>query len=111
MISWLVPVLTLLAGVALGGVIASLGTDGPSGEWGDEPGRTTAPRSPATTVPPGRQVSVPGECLAALDRAEQAMETIRGGLRALADLDGPRLEGVIDELQRLEPEFQRLAGR
>ncbi|WP_170223283.1 hypothetical protein [Nonomuraea turkmeniaca] len=39
------------------------------------------------------------------------MESIRRGLRALSDLDGPRLESVIDELQRIQPEFQRLGER
>ncbi|MFE3452502.1 hypothetical protein ACFXJ8_26630 [Nonomuraea sp. NPDC059194] len=60
---------------------------------------------------PQNALIVPGECLAAVARGEQAMETIRRGLRALRDLDGPQLENVIDELQRIQPEFQTLAER
>lgn len=114
-VSRVVPVVTLLAGVALGTIVAGVVMDRPPGETGGDPGRTTAgpaaPRSPAATVPPGREVSVPGECLAALDRGDQAMEIMRRGLRALTDLDGPRLESVVDELQRIQPEYQRLAER
>ncbi len=112
---WTVSVMAFLLGVATGALITSVGLQRPPGETDGDPGpataEPTAPRSPAATVPPGREVSVPGECLAALDRAEQAMETIRRGLRALTDLDGPQLERVIDQLQRIQPEYQRLAER
>lgn len=108
---WTVPALTLLIGLALGAAIAGVSST-PEPEsipspTASAPGAAT-PR-PAVTVPPNRALIAPGECLIALDRGEQAMEAIRRGLRALGNLDGPELERVIDELQRIQPEFRSLA--
>ena len=105
---WLVPVLTFVAGLLLGGgVIAATRTGGD-----DRVAATSEPdgAASASPVPEGdRTIAVPASCADGLDRAKRALEAVDGGFEALRELDTARLQKVLDDLQGLEPEVTRLA--
>lgn len=111
--SWLLPALTFLGGVALGGVVVGVGFAG-----GDStPTQVTA--SPSTlaapTTSPGAnadvQVTVPGPCLDAADAAAQVARQLDEVANAAKNLDARRLQEIVNGFQQLQPKVQREAAQ
>ena len=105
--SWLLPALTFLVGLALGGLV--LGGDG-------DPPRAAAPvpagGEPSPPPDPGDLlVRVPEPCLRVADEAEQAVATLDRAVDAARSLDARRLQDVVDDVQRLRPRLEDLADR
>lgn len=107
---WIVPVLTFVAGLLLGGgVIAAmdLGDDERAGVSAEDGQAGEATASP---IPEGDStITVPASCAEGLDRAQLALEAAESGVTALRELDTARLQKVFDDLQRIQPEVTRLA--
>lgn len=109
--SWLpalLPAITFLIGVALGGALIAVGTNA----GGDD---SAAPHSTAAPAPSGSAstsgdavVTVPGACLDAANQAEEAFSLLRGGVTAIRDLDARRLQELVDQLQKLDPQVRSL---
>ncbi|MBA3620087.1 MAG: hypothetical protein H0W56_10955 [Acidothermales bacterium] len=105
---WAVPALTFLGGLVLGGVLVGVAVDRDAPE---APVNRTAPAAPAPANGQGGvTVAVPGPCLEAVDRAEEALTLAADGLSALQDFDPYRLGDLVDQLQRMEPEVRRQAA-
>lgn len=101
--TWLLPALTFIAGVALGAVVVAVGSSGNDG------GGTTA--SPPTPAPapvgpsPARSdlvVKIPGVCLDAIDSAEEATREVDDLVSAVRAFDAARLQALVDRFQELE---------
>lgn len=114
---WLVPALTFLVGLLVGGVVIGLtgiGDDLTTG--GAEQGDAGTAQQPAPTDSPGapgsgdRTVTVPGECIEAAERSEEALALTREAAQALGDLDPRRVQEIVDRLQDLDPEIRSLAA-
>lgn len=116
---WLLPALTFVIGLLIGGIVVGLtgfGVDSAVGE--QEPGDAAAgepeePEAPATPEPgssPDRTITVPGECLQVAERSQEALTLTQEAAQALGELDARRLQGIVDRLQDLEPQVRELAA-
>jgi hypothetical protein len=115
---WVVPTLTFVVGLLLGGLVVGmtgLGFGGDAGDGTAGPDGNGTPAATATTPGPtepgpDRTVTIPAECLEVADTAERALDLSREAAGALGQLDARRLQEIVDELQALEPELTALAG-
>lgn len=106
----LVPAVTFLVGLVLGAVLVWVGTDLRGGE--PQPGGTAAPTVPTPTGSRSSSdvtVTVPADCLAAAQAAEDVLGLGRQAASAVADLDAKRLQDLIDEMEKLEPRVRQAA--
>jgi len=113
----------LPAGAALVGLVLGLVLAAATGLGGgdEEPEQVAvAPTSVAPTseetpgaTPSGADptVTVPVECAEGLERARDAVREVPGAAEALRTLDTARLRQILDRLQALQPEVERLAER
>jgi len=108
--SWLLPVLTFLAGCLLGGVVVAAGApddaDGRAVPQASAPGAAEAAPSPS---PSDLVVRVPEACLAAADSAQEFTRQVDDVVLAVRDLDARRLQEIVDQVQQSQPELRRLA--
>jgi len=101
-------------GLLLGVVLAAVtGLGG-----GDERARVVVSASPSPSPVPsptptesGPTITVPAECAEGLERARDVLAQIPGALEALRNLDTARLQEILDRVQRLQPEVNRLAAQ
>ena len=104
--SVLLPAITFLAGLALAAAV--LGATGA----GDEPAAAARPTpTPTPSASPGQPelvVTVPGPCLQAAERAEQAYALLEQGVTAARDLDARALADLVDQVQRERPQVEAL---
>lgn len=113
--SWLLPALTLVAGVALGASVVAAGTAGDDGEESRaSPSVSAEPSDPAagagaSTSEEDLLVRVPAACLQAADGAEEAAGQFDDVAEAVGALDAGRLQELVDRFQQLQPEIQRHA--
>jgi len=101
--SVLLPALTFLAGLALGAAVL-----GASTTQDRTPAASPPPSPTPTPTPTELLVRVPGPCLEAAERAEQAYALVEQGVKAARDLDARGLADLVDEVQRQRPEVQAL---
>ena len=110
---WLLPALTFLAGCLLGGLIVGVGTFGDGdGDGTAAPAPTSAPADGADDpedAPGDLVVRVPESCLRAADGATEATGQVDDVVAAVRDLDARRLQEIVDRIQQVQPEVQRLA--
>lgn len=114
---WILPALTFLAGLLLGGVLVGVtagGSGGIPGFGGDEDETSTEAGGDADSEgspqdPGDRTVTVPVECLEAAERSQEALGLTRQAAEAIGSFDARRLQEIVDELQGLEPEVSALA--
>jgi hypothetical protein len=102
---WLIPALTFLVGVALGGVVVAVSNGG-----GEDTGSSTATSETAATSAPttstetsGRApatVTVPGPCLQLADDSDVLLEQVNQVAEAARDLDAERLSELVRDLQQ-----------
>lgn len=116
--TWLLPALTFLVGCLLGGVVVAAGAfDGDDDEpLRAAPGASQQPGDgedgPQPTPTSGDVVvRVPESCLQAADMATSAIGQIDRVVEAVRDLDARRLQEIVDQVQKLEPEVRRLADQ
>ena len=112
-LSWLLPALTFVAGVALGVAVVAVGNIG-AGD--DDPGADPAPTVSARDGeddPEPRSsdllVTVPAACLAAADGAESVGRSVDDLVEAAGELDARRLQELVDRFQQLQPEVEQAA--
>lgn len=105
----LVPAITFLLGLVLGGVligVADLGADGSDGTQEAAPAPTTASATPSDDV----TVTVPRACLDVAERTEEVLDLVQRAAAAIGDLDARELGTIVDEMQTLEPEVRENAA-
>ena len=103
----LLPALTFVAGLALGAaVLGASTTQDDEGTVGGRPPPSAAP-VPSPTAS-DLLVRVPGPCLQAAERAEQAYALVEQGVTAARELDARGLADLVDQVQQERPEVQAL---
>ena len=112
---WILPALTFLVGLLLGGVVVGvtgLGGDAGADDSAAEESPTEDPGGSAGPEPSGdATVTVPAECIETAELSQQAIALTREAAQAIGDLDARRLQEIVDDLQALEPEVNDLATR
>lgn len=108
--SVLLPALTFLAGLLLGGaVIAATATDDGEERVAAAPTATpTVGSGQPQPTPTDLVVRVPGPCVQAAERAEVAYLILEEGVAAARDLDARRLAELVDRAQQERPEVEAL---
>lgn len=95
----LLPALALLVGIGIGALLV-----GVAGDDGSDP--DTSPTPPATETtdesPSDLEVTVPAECIAVADTAEEAARLIRGSVDAVRDFRRDELVELLDRLEELD---------
>lgn len=111
--SWLLPVLTFLVGLVLGGVVIFAGTSGDDDGAAASADASPSPGVVATEDPDSTDlvVRVPQSCLDAADGALEASQQVDDAVAAVRDLDARRLQEIVDEVQRLQPDVRDQAER
>lgn len=111
--TWLLPVITFLVGCLLGGLVVGAGAfdDAESGLADAQPTESPTPDDAGTPSPGPTDlvVTVPESCLEAADRASEFARQVDDVVVAVRDLDARRLQEIVDEIQQLQPNVQRLA--
>ena len=106
---WLVPAVTFLVGLVLGGAVIAATKDG-TDNGGAPSAAPTVTTSPSPTITPtDRTITVPASCERAVERARTAMNTTGEAVQALRDLNTARLQRLLDQLQDAQREVERLA--
>lgn len=103
----LLPALAFLVGLVLGGVLIGVSRDDSGGSVAG--GAATALPSPTSS--PGAAdvtVTVPGPCVQAADRADEAYALVEKGVRAARNLDARGLADLVAQVQRDRPQVQQL---
>lgn len=100
--------LTFLVGLVLGGVVIFAGTAGDDDEPTASPDASQAPDVSASEDPDSTDVvvRVPQSCLDAADGALEASQQVDDAVAAVRDLDARRLQEIVDEVQRLQPDVR-----
>ena len=110
--SWSVvlPALAFLAGLLLGGAVigAAFNSDNADSSAAGGPGDTATPTTTPTATASDLNVTVPGPCVQAAERADDAYALVERGVKAARDLDAGALADLVDEVQRQRPEVQAL---
>lgn len=110
---FLVPALTFLIGLALGGVLVWVGDVG-AGTGGEDsqaqPSQTTSAPDPQATTP-DVTVTVPGSCVEAAERSQEVLDLANQAARAIGDLDARELQEIVAQMQDLEPVVRDAATR
>lgn len=114
----LIPALTFLVGLLLGGALAWVGSD--MGDEGGQaaPGGRPSPAAsapgnggdPAAAEPTDIRVTVPSECVDAAEQAQQVLDLAQQAASAIGDLDAQRLRSLVDEMETLEPSIRASAS-
>ena len=104
---WLIPALTFVVGLLLGGGLAYAAYGGDAAGAGKAPAQET--RTPTPKASGDLAVTVPAECLEAIEVSEDTFGTVREGIEALRGLDAEALRRIVDDLQTAQPRVERLA--
>lgn len=98
---WVVPALTFLIGVVLGGaVIWATQTGGGGGaEAGGASSTTTSTSTSTTTGSPDTTITVPGECLQVADDSQKLLGLVNDAVGAVRDLDASKLSDVVQQMR------------
>lgn len=109
---WLVPALTFLFGLLLGGLVIGVGTIGSDGVDGDQPQAAETAAPTPTEAPSGDStvtVTVPGSCIEAAELSERVLGLGQRAATALGGLDARSLQDVVAEMRDLEPQVREAA--
>lgn len=113
--SWLLPVLALVLGLALGAGLMALvnggdTTQSPIAEDGATPTTTTAPTTDATTPTVGiGDVVIPASCLQIADESQTLNRVLVDGVRAAQDLDASAMSRIVREFGRVQGQLAELS--
>ena len=105
---WVIPALTFVVGLLLGGGLAYATYGGDAADVTNSPARET--RAPTPEASGDLEVTVPAECLQAITESEATFDTVREGIEALRGLDAEALRRIVDDLQTAQPRIERLAN-
>ncbi len=110
--SWwyvVIPAVTFVLGLVLGGLVIGLGSDGDDEAAQEEtdsasptPGESDSGESGDTTV------VVPRECIEAAETAQEATQLILDNLSAIKNFEGQRIIDLLDRLEELSTKTQEL---
>jgi len=103
------PAITFLVGVVIGGVFVGVGLDGDDSPAASKPTATADPGGSEATS--DTAIVIPAACSQAAEAVTEAVSLIREGAASVRDFQPERLVEVLDELEVLDPELQRLAQR
>lgn len=108
----LLPALTFVVGLVLGGVVVGVSKLDDTGREGplvqSSPTPTSTQQSPA---PPGSLlITVPAPCVLAAEKGERAYDVLDRAISAARDFDARALAEVVDEVQAERPEVERLVA-
>ncbi|MDQ3094912.1 MAG: hypothetical protein M3Q82_02980 [Actinomycetota bacterium] len=101
------PAVTFLVGVVIGGLFVGVGLDGDDSDSSDS-SQTTPPDGSETTS--GTAVVIPAACSQAAQAVTEAVGLIRDGAASVRNFQPEKLIEVLDQLEVLDPELQRLAA-
>ena len=106
---WLLPALTFLVGLLLGGAVVGLSTSGDAddGAAASRPTQTVTVTPGAASDRPAATVTVPGPCLDVADSTDEVLRLVNRAATAARDLDASRLSAVVRELQERQADLTR----
>jgi hypothetical protein len=97
---WLIPALTFLVGLLLGGVVIGLLRSGTATTASPEPAATSTPSGPAApTSSPAGPITIPAECVQIATDSQQLLTLLDEAVGAARDLDAGKLSGIVAQLQ------------
>ncbi len=112
---WLIPALTFLVGLVLGGaVIAAVGSGGDgavTGSGGTSSSTTSAPSTLTTSTSPDATVTVPSACLQVADDSQALLGLVSNAVGAVRDLDAARLSDIVRQLRDAQNALSETATR
>lgn len=103
------PAITFVVGVVIGGVFVGVGLDGDDSPDASKPTATRDPGGSEATS--DTAIVIPAACSQAAEAVTEAVSLIREGAASVRDFQPKQLIEVLDELEVLDPELQRLAQR
>lgn len=110
--TWLLPVLTFVAGVALTAAILGLGSDSDTATSAAEPDPSPSPSPTESTLSPADDeliIQVPAVCVEAAELAESVTAALSDVADAAGALDARRLQESLDVVQAIRPEVEATA--
>ena len=106
-----VPAVTFLVGLLLGGLVVGVGLDRGGPDSGEADPTSTSPDDNGPTPTSAATVVVPSACREAANQIEIAITVIQDGVGAVRDFQPDELVRVLDELEDLEARARDLAAR
>ncbi len=106
-----VPAVTFLVGLLLGGLVVGVGLDRGGPDSGEADPTSTSPDDNGPTPTSAATVVVPSACMQAADEVEAAITLIQDGVRAVRDFQAEELVRVLNDLEDLEARARDLAAR
>lgn len=112
---WLLPAVTFLVGVVLGGGVIAATTSGGSTDTGSVSPTASAspavPPDPSPGAPPDdATVTVPGECVQLSEDSEDVLDLVEQAATAARDLDAAGLSQVVREMQDAQETLRKHAA-
>lgn len=106
----LLPAVTFLLGLVLGGVLIGVSNLGADGDANDQNQAAPTPTTSSATPSDDLTVTVPRPCLDVAERSEDVLDLVRRAAAAVGELDARELRAIVDEMQALEPEVRENAA-
>ncbi len=110
-VMWMIPALTFLAGVILGGVIIWVSTSSSRSNSGTGAAIPTVTKTltptDGTSVPgTAATLSVPAQCLKVADDSKAVMDLVNQSVAAARDLDASKLSDLVRQIQAAQKTLQ-----
>ncbi len=107
---WLLPAITFLVGVALGGLVlwaSTSSTRTPSAAQSVTPTTSsTTPGGTTSTTGPVATLSVPAQCLKVADDSRAVVDLVNQSVAAARDLDAAKLSDLVRQIQGAQETLQ-----
>jgi hypothetical protein len=106
---WALPAAGLLVGLLVGFAVWGGATDDgePEEQAQPRPSMTASASSPAGSDPTVT-VTIPQECLDAVDASEQALDLLEQATAAISEFDAAELQQIVDQLQDSQERIREL---
>lgn len=109
---FLLPALTFLIGLLLGGVLVAVTGMGDNGSDDDRAQATDAPTTPDPQASASDlTVTIPGSCVDAAELSEDVLDLADRAAAALRDLDAGELPSLIADMEALSAQVREAADR
>jgi hypothetical protein len=100
-VGWLIPAVTFLVGLVLGGLVIGLLRsdfgDGDGSAAGTTPSTASATPAPSTSL--AEPITIPGECVQIASDSQQLLDLVDQAVTAARDLDAEQLSSIVSQLQ------------
>jgi hypothetical protein len=107
---WMIPALTFLVGLLLGGAVVGASTAGDDEGSTGQAARPTQSAPASTESPatrPAATVAVPGACLEVADSTDEVLRLIRQATESARDLNASQLSSVVRQLQQMHTDLSQ----